>query len=209
MSSLKVIVAGAGLGGLCLAQALRRLDIEVEVFERDKSPWDRPQGYRLHLDSDGIHALHQSLSPELYELFDATSMKALPFTTIVDTALAVQKRIPDDEHGSTEEHLREGTAAHMNVNRATVRQILLTALDDIVHFGKAVSHYDSTADGVTATFEDGTTAKGDLLVGADGIRSPVRKKRVPHAQMQDSGVRAVYGRLPIAAALKMGAGSSA
>ena len=49
MSKLKVIIVGAGLGGLCLAQALRRLDIEVEVFERDKTPWDRPQGYRLHL----------------------------------------------------------------------------------------------------------------------------------------------------------------
>jgi 2-polyprenyl-6-methoxyphenol hydroxylase-like FAD-dependent oxidoreductase len=203
MSILKIVIVGAGLGGLCLAQALRRRDIDVEVFERDKTPWDRPQGYRLHLDADGINALHQSLTPELFRLFDATSMKVLPFTTIVDTALAVQRRMPDDEHGSTQGHLISGPSGHMNVNRTTLREILLAGLDDIVHFGKALSHYESDENGVTAIFEDGTKAKGDLLVGADGIRSPVRRQRLPHAQTQDSGVRAIYGRLPITEAVRL------
>jgi 2-polyprenyl-6-methoxyphenol hydroxylase-like FAD-dependent oxidoreductase len=131
MVRFKVLISGAGLGGLCLAQTLRRHDVDVDVFERDKSPWDRPQGYRLHIDSDGVNALYQSLTPELYKLFDATSMKPRPFTT-----------------------------------------------------------------------EDGTKAKGDLLVGADGIRSTVRKQRVPRADTQDTGVRAIYGRIPIIEALK-------
>ena len=203
MSTFKVIVVGAGLGGLCLTHALRHLNIDVEIFERDKTPWDRPQGYRLHLDSDGISAIHESLSPELYELFDATSMKPLSFTTIVDTALTVQRRVPDDEHGSTSQHSLQQGPTHMNVNRATVRQIMLTGLDDIVHFGKALTHYVSDEKGVTAHFEDGTTALGDLLVGADGIRSAVRRQRAPHAQVQDSGIRAIYGRVPIAAALEL------
>ena len=63
MTTFKVLIVGAGLGGLCLAQTLRRHDVEVEVFERDTSPWDRPQGYRLHIDSDGVNALYQSLTP--------------------------------------------------------------------------------------------------------------------------------------------------
>ena len=50
------------------------------------------------------------------------------------------------------------------------------------------------------TFADGTQAAGDLLVGADGIRSTVRRQRVPHAEIQDTGVRAIYGRIPIAEA---------
>jgi 2-polyprenyl-6-methoxyphenol hydroxylase-like FAD-dependent oxidoreductase len=200
MSKLKVVIAGAGLGGLCLGQALRRREIEVEIFERDKTPWDRPQGYRLHLDFDGINAIHDSIPADLYRLFDATSMKPLSFTTIVDTSLAVQKRIPDDEHGSTQGHSFHGAPAHMNVNRATLRQILLTGMDDIVHFGKTLSHYESDARGVSATFADGTTVQGDLLVGADGIRSSVKKQRLPHVGIQDSGLRAIYGRLPISEA---------
>jgi 2-polyprenyl-6-methoxyphenol hydroxylase-like FAD-dependent oxidoreductase len=137
MAKLKVVISGAGLGGLCLAQALRRLDVEVEVFERDKSPWDRPQGYRLHIDSDGVNALYQSLSPELFRLFDATSMKPLPFTAIVDTKLAIQKRLPSDEHGSSQTHASRELPSHVNVNRATLRQILLTGLEDIVQYEKS------------------------------------------------------------------------
>jgi len=203
MSTLKVIVVGAGLGGLCLAQALRRRDIDVDVFERDRSPWERPQGYRLHLDPDGVSALRQVLTPALFELFGATSMKVLPVTAIVDTALAAQRRIPLDEHWSTPDRSPHGTCAHLNVNRATLRQTLLAGLDEIVHFGKTFSHYEMDGIGVTATFEDGTRVRGDLLVGADGIRSRVRRQRVPHAQIQDSGVRAIYGRLAIAEAVRL------
>ncbi len=203
MAQFKVLIAGAGLGGLCLAQALRRRDVDVDVFERDKSPWDRPQGYRLHIDADGVNALHQSLTPDLHRLFDATSMTPLPFTTIVDTGLAIQKRLPSDEHGSTQDQSSRGLPSHVNVNRATLRQILLTGLGDIVHFGKTLSRYARDGKGVAVTFEDGTRAEGDLLVGADGIRSTVRKQRVPHADTQDTGVRAIYGRIPIAEALKV------
>ena len=203
MAKLKVLIAGAGLGGLCLAQALRQHDVDVAVFERDTSLWDRPQGYRLHIDSDGVNALYQSLTPNLYKLFDATSMKPLPFTTIVDTKLAIQNRLPSDEHGSTQIDPSHELPSHLNVNRATLRQILFTGLEDIVHFGKKLSQYESDKEGVTITFEDGTEARGDLLVGADGIRSRVRKQRVPHADTQDTGVRAIYGRIPISEAMKL------
>jgi glycine/D-amino acid oxidase-like deaminating enzyme len=71
-SSLRVLVIGAGLGGLCLAQGLRKAGVEVAVYERDTGLAVRTQGHRIHIDSRGEQALHQFLPPSLYELFLAT-----------------------------------------------------------------------------------------------------------------------------------------
>ncbi len=204
MPKLKVMIAGAGLGGLCLAQMLRRSDVEVEIFERDASPWDRPQGYRLHIDRDGVNALREVLPDNLYRLFEATAMRPLPFTTIVDTGLKELRRMPSGGHDKSPSHwLAEGAAQHVNVNRATLRHILLTGLQDVCRFGARLLRYETDAEGVTAVFTDGSTARGDILVGADGIRSEVPRQRLPEARIMDTGVRAIYGRIPIEQARRL------
>lgn len=52
---------------------------------------------------------------------------------------------------------------------------------------------------MSVTLADGSTAQGDVLVGADGIRSAVRGQRLPGAAVIDTGVRGlgVYGRTPL------------
>ncbi|EKG35770.1 FAD-dependent oxidoreductase [Pseudomonas syringae] len=204
MSTLKVIIIGAGLGGLTLAQTLRRNGLAVEIFERDKSPFDRPQGYRLHLDVDAIQAAKEALSSELHAAFVATSQWTEPSTTILNQDLSVAKRLPThDDHGA-DVWLDKGIQdIHANVDRATLRQILSAGLDDVTRFGKSFDRYENDKDGVTAFFSDGTTARGDLLVGADGIRSAVRHQRAPHAETVDAGITAIYGRIPIEAAVKL------
>lgn len=200
MPDLKVLIAGAGLGGLTLAQSLRGNGIDVAVFERDAGPWDRPQGYRLHLDADAINAAREVLSPELHALFEATAQYTEPFTTILGTDLSVLKRLPtQDDHGDVWPR-HDGPAVHANVDRATLRQILLAGLNGAVHFGRTLERYESTPEGVTAYFTDGSREHGDVLVGADGIRSAVRGQRAPHCQTVDAGITAVYGRLPMATA---------
>ncbi|GHF33987.1 2-polyprenyl-6-methoxyphenol hydroxylase-like FAD-dependent oxidoreductase [Amycolatopsis bartoniae] len=180
-----VLIIGSGLGGLTLAQSLRAGGIDVAVFERDRSPWERPQGYRLHLDADAVNAVREVLPPHLVALFEATSYFTEPFTTILDTDLTVARRLP------------AAGDVHANVDRATLRRILLTGLDDVLHFGKRLERYESTSAGVTAYFGDGSTAHGDVLVGADGIRSAVRARRAPHLSTVDAGITAIYGRLPL------------
>src|SRR5215470_10020965 len=71
-SSLRVLVIGAGLGGLCLAQGLRKMGMEVAVYERDTGLAVRTQGHRIHIDSRGEQALRECLPPSLYGLFLAT-----------------------------------------------------------------------------------------------------------------------------------------
>ncbi len=64
---LQVLIAGAGVGGLALAQALHHAGIEVRVVERDPSPAIRNQGYRIHIDHHGNAALRTCLPRRVLE----------------------------------------------------------------------------------------------------------------------------------------------
>ncbi len=48
----RILIVGAGLGGLCLANGLKRSGFRVAVFERDEIPHARGQGYRLTIDPE-------------------------------------------------------------------------------------------------------------------------------------------------------------
>ena len=197
MPHLKILIVGAGLGGLALAQSLRRAAIDFEIFERDGSPFDRAQGYRLHLDADAISAMGEVLAPDLHAVFEATAQRTQPFTTILGKDLSVIRRLPThDEYGDVWPN-GAGQDAHVNVDRATLRQILLAGLEDKLHYGKTLDRYEADGDGVKVYFLDGTMAQGDVLVGADGIRSPVRRQRAPDHDTVDAGITAIYGRVNI------------
>ena len=203
MSSFKVLIIGAGLGGLTLAHALRRDGIDYALYERDEGPFYRPQGYRLHLDMDGINAVREALPPDLLKAFNATSYWTEPNTTILGADLSVIKRMPtDDGDGGGVWPAHDGAPVHANVDRATLRQLLLAGHDDRIHFGKTLERYEVSPDGVVAHFTDGTQTTGDVLVGADGIRSAVRAQRAPDCNTVDAGITAIYGRVPVEAAAK-------
>jgi 2-polyprenyl-6-methoxyphenol hydroxylase-like FAD-dependent oxidoreductase len=50
---MHVLIIGGGIGGLCLAQGLRRRGVSVAVYERDRTPDARLQGYRLSIEPPG------------------------------------------------------------------------------------------------------------------------------------------------------------
>jgi 2-polyprenyl-6-methoxyphenol hydroxylase-like FAD-dependent oxidoreductase len=174
--------------------------VDVDIYERDSAPEARRQGYRLHLDADGVGALRASLPSKLFDLFEATSMAPLRYTTLMDTDFSIRRRFVTDDYSKTEDHLKSGAAIHLNVNRATLRELLLLGLEDCVHFDKTLLRYDSQERDVEVFFDDRTSTRCDLLVGADGANSVVRSQRVPAATSMDSGARAIYGRLSVPAA---------
>jgi len=191
--TLRVLVIGGGLGGLCLAQALHQAGVDVAVYERDASPIFRGQGYRIHIDSRGEQALQECLPPRLYELFAATRGQASRQITIftVDNKELKEAQVWPFPEGDSPVLIRAGSA----VDRLTLRQILLAGLDDIVHFNKEFTRYEKQDDGrVRAYFTDGTSAIGDVLVAADGVGSRVRQQFLPHAQIIDLGVRWIGGK---------------
>ena len=65
-------VVGGGIGGLALAQGLKKARISVALYERDRTPTDRLQGYRVHISPKGSVALHQCLPSDLFDVFAAT-----------------------------------------------------------------------------------------------------------------------------------------
>jgi 2-polyprenyl-6-methoxyphenol hydroxylase-like FAD-dependent oxidoreductase len=191
MSDFSVIVIGAGLGGLCLAQGLRRAGIACEVYERDESSTIRGQGYRIHIDGDGDTALKEMLPPNLHELFRATSGVPQPNTPIFTDQLVQVGTVGSE------------SSVDLNVNRLTLRQILLGGLEDAVHFGKRFLRYETGEDGrITAHFADGTLARADVLVGADGVGSVVRAQYLPHARVIDTGLRQLYAKIPLTPATR-------
>src|SRR3989440_1271893 len=192
-SSLRVLVIGAGLGGLCLAQGLRKAGVEVAVYERDAGLSVRTQGHRIHIDFRGEQALRECLSSSLYDLFLATRgqpSKGINVFSIVDGQMEETVTQPFPEGGS-DEFITVGSA----VDRLTLRQILLAGLDDITHFNKALTSYEQQEDGrVCAYFTDGTRASGDILVAADGVGSRIREQFLPHAEVLDTGMRWLGGK---------------
>jgi 2-polyprenyl-6-methoxyphenol hydroxylase-like FAD-dependent oxidoreductase len=90
--TLRVAIVGGGIGGLCLAQGLRRNGIDVTVHERDAGIGSRRQGYRIHLDDRAGNALAACLPPSLHELFLATLGTPGTAFSVVDERLKVLHR---------------------------------------------------------------------------------------------------------------------
>jgi 2-polyprenyl-6-methoxyphenol hydroxylase-like FAD-dependent oxidoreductase len=187
--SLHVLVIGGGVGGLALAQGLRREGVSAAVYERDRSLTSRLQGYRVHISPGGSLALHECLPPHLFAAFDRTCGKparAIHFMAERMTPLlSIDAGIVKND---------DAIARHRSVSRITLRQVLTAELDG-VHFGKAFVRYAERGGKVVAHFDDGTSAEGDILVAADGGGSRVRRQLLPDAPLIDTGVVAIGGKV--------------
>ena len=190
-TSPRVLVIGAGTGGLALSHGLVRAGIDVRVFERDGLRTEGLHGYRVGIDPDGSRALHALLPPDLYDTFVATCARAPRWFNMITEQLreVLALEIPAQD---------DPVESEKSVSRMTLRQVLMTGLEDVITFGKEFTGFEQHTDGtVTAHFADGSTATGDLLVGADGAGSRVRKQYLPQACMEDTGIIAIAGKLPI------------
>ena len=190
--SRQVLIAGGGLGGLCLAQALHLAGIGVQVFERDASVGARGQGYRIRLTPEGGDALEKCLPPHLYALVQATSSQPSPPPVgAYDTQMNLFYRIEGGAGSPAKPN------AHQAVNRRTLRQVLLGGLEEIVQFRDAVIGFSQDENGVEVNFASGRTVQGDVLVAADGISSTVRRQLLPLAEILETDMRCIYGATPL------------
>ena len=218
MSGLRVAVAGGGLGGLCLAQGLLKAGVDVTVYERDAQLAGRRQGYRLHVDARAGLALEQCLPAGSLALFQATCSEASTRLTVVSERL----RVLNEQRRTTDADPYAPATLSTSVNRQTLREVLAAGLDGRLVFGCELTGYELTGSqldssqldssqlagsrlagqgdgrgGVRLHFADGRQAEADLLVGADGVGSAVRRQYLPDAAPADTGKRCVYGTIPL------------
>ncbi|WP_279579255.1 FAD-dependent oxidoreductase [Fodinicola feengrottensis] len=196
MSSPRVLVIGAGTGGLALAHGLKRAGIAVTVFERDRTRTDGLQGYRVGISPDGSRALHDLLPPQLFDIFVATTARGpIYFNQYTEKWGELLSMGPESSPTPAPAPAPDAVAQDRSVSRMTLRQVLLTGLEDVVQFDKVYQRYEQNVDGtVTAYFEDGSTATGDVLVAADGTNSRVRQQYLPQAKMFDTGLVGITGK---------------
>ena len=191
---LHIVIIGGEIGGLTLAQGLKKSGVSAAVYERDRTRTDRLQGYRVHINPTGSLALHECLPASLFDAFVRTCGKPSQISFVTERMKVL---LSLDELNAPKRFGGDGAAQHRSVSRITLRQVLLSGLDG-VHFGKAFVRYEELPTGrIRAHFEDGTTAEGDVLVAADGGGSRVRRQYLPHAERIDTGIVGIAGKVSL------------
>ncbi|HVS47978.1 MAG TPA: FAD-dependent monooxygenase [Candidatus Dormibacteraeota bacterium] len=158
---MKALIAGAGIAGLAAGIALRRAGLEVQIFER--SPQLQEIGAGLMIWPNGSRAL-RSLGVEARTL----EVKKVTLSNWRGRRLV---EMPVDSA-----YVRYGHNVSF-VHRADLQAALAKTFGPVgLHLGCEVGGFSEAEAKVQVTLIDGTVATGDLLVGADGLRSSVRRQ---------------------------------
>ncbi|MCX4965411.1 FAD-dependent monooxygenase [Streptomyces sp. NBC_00654] len=164
-SPLRVLIHGGGIGGLTLAVALARRGHTVEVVE-----------LREELDALGVGIIQPSNALHVMReigVLDACVKAGFEWEvlTICDPAGATLARIPQPRMGDA--------PSNNGIPRPALAEVLgqaATAAGVPVRFGATITGLTDDGAGVDVTLSDGSAARWDLVVGFDGIGSPLRTR---------------------------------
>jgi 5-methylphenazine-1-carboxylate 1-monooxygenase len=174
---MKIVIAGAGIGGLTAAMCLKRAGFDVEVFDQVSEL--KPLGVGINIQAGAVRIL-SGLGME----------PALAATGIETRELRYANR-----HGQTIWTDPRGRHAGLpwpqfSIHRGELQMILFETAKKIlgadrIKFGRRISTFEQKGNKVVATFVDRSgnpieTVESDILIGADGIHSAVRAHFYPN-----------------------------
>ncbi|MGV2831938.1 FAD-dependent urate hydroxylase HpxO [Myxosarcina sp. GI1(2024)] len=163
MYDLKAVIIGAGMAGLATGIALRQAGYEVEIYEKTSKL--RPAGAGISLWSNGIKVLNKlGLGRQVAAI--GGEMNRMEYLSHRGEVLNPIDLMPLVEQVGQRPY---------PVSRTDLQQMMLTAFGEAdLKMGMRCVEVKQDQDSATAIFEDGTTATGDVVIGADGIHSVVR-----------------------------------
>jgi FAD-dependent urate hydroxylase len=163
MYNLKAVIVGAGIGGLTTGIALKQAGYQVEIYDRVQEL--RPAGAGISLWSNGIKVLNRlGLGEKMAAI--GGEMNAMEYRSHTDEPLSYIDLNP---------LFKQVGQRPYPVARTDLQTMLLEAVgEENVHLDMPCVGVDQDEHSATAIFENGQRVKGDLVIGADGVRSVIR-----------------------------------
>jgi len=185
-----ILIIGAGIAGLVLAQGLRLHSIPFRLFERHPRSY-RAQGHRFRITKEAHGALKSVLPLDLQHLLIRTA----PANSTSQLQYVDARKL----------EFSQSTPPNTDsfpIDRRWIRLLATLDIDDAIEYEKEFESYECQDDRVRVKFLDGSTACGMLLVGADGIKSRVRTQLQPTRKLLDLEHWVMWGRTPLTDSLK-------
>lgn len=189
VKNLKVIIVGSGIGGAALAAAFQKDGVDFEIYDRTPSDeFNNLWGSSFTLQPTGVLALDDISA-------GAIVSEARKLGTSQDEGLFVAQtakgRILGKPFERKDGKLSQlmGVQSGVTLRRADLHKMLLAGFSSKkLHLDHEVCEIDQDSDtaGVVVRFTNGVEARGDVVVGADGVRSTVRKFVSESAQLKRS-----------------------
>ncbi len=162
----RVIIVGSGIGGLCAAIGLRRAGVDVIVCEKRRDSRELAFGGGMTLWNNAMRALAQLGLDEAVGAI-GTAIERAEWRTARDGQLLATWPVA--------EVTRDVGSPTVCVRRLKLQRVLADAYgDEHLRLGVGCTGFREDPTGVTAQLTDGSSERGDVLIGADGLSSQVR-----------------------------------
>ena len=172
MSDIRILIVGAGLGGLAAASCLLKQGYDVEVFEQ--APALAEIGAGIQISANAMHVLrHIGIGETISKI--GVRPQAYVFR-LHDTGEVIQS------FPLSAEHERQHGAPYIQLHRADLHEHLAGQAraykPDVIQLNRTATGFVEHEDKIELNFADGSTVSGDVLVGADGLKSVIARQIV-------------------------------